>query len=133
MAYIWPDQDDRIKRAEAAIAVARAFPPPVEQGDGVDWIERRLALPQQAGVTRVIYHSIALQYFPSEGRQRVRDAIHAAGDRATPERPLAWLWMEFPGEVTSASLDLTCWPGGERQTLAQVHPHGAHVNWLADS
>jgi hypothetical protein len=129
MAYIWPDQEERIARASAAIAIARAFPPPVEQGDGAEWIERQLAMPQKAGVTRVIYHSIALQYFPPEGRKRVRDAIHAAGERASAERPLAWLWMEFPGQVTTASLDLTCWPGGESQTLAHVHPHGASVNW----
>ncbi len=129
LAYIWPDQDDRIARAKAAIAIAKAFPPRVAQGDGADWIEQQLLEPQPAGVTRVVYHSIALQYFPREGRQRVRDAIHAAGARATVERPLAWLSMEFAEAVTSASLDLTCWPGGERQTLAQVHPHGAHVNW----
>ncbi len=130
MAYIWPDQDDRIARASAAIALARAFPPPVEQGDGAEWIEQQLARPQPAGVTRVIYHSVALQYFPAEGRRRVHDAIHAAGDRATPERPLAWLSMEFPGQITTASLDLTCWPGGETNTLATAHPHGASITWL---
>ncbi len=133
LAYIWPDQDDRIARAKAAIAIAKAFPPRVVKSDGTKWIEEQLVLPQQAGVTRVVYHSIALQYFPAEARKRVRDAIHAAGNRATVERPLAWLSMEFAEAVTSASLDLTCWPGGERQTLAQVHPHGAHVNWLAGS
>lgn len=131
MAYIWPDQEDRVGRARAAIAIAKAYPPPVEQDDGVDWIERCLAMPQAQGVTRVVYHSIALQYFPPEGRQRVRDLIFAAGARATADRPLAWLSMEFPELVTAASLDLTCWPGGARSTLAHVHPHGAHVSWQA--
>jgi hypothetical protein len=130
LAYIWPDQTDRVARAEAAIAVARAFPPPVEAGDGAAWIERRLAEPQAAGVTRVVYHSVALQYFPREGRARVRATIEAAGAAATAERPLAWLSMEFPEIVTTAHLTLRCWPGDDAtETLALAHPHGARVDW----
>lgn len=131
LAYIWPDQGDRVARAEAAIAIARAFPPPVEPGDGADWIEARLAMPQQPGVTRLVYHSIALQYFPPEDRERVRLALAAAGACATPDRPLAWLSMEFHDQVTLAELRLTCWPGdGHHQLLARCHPHGARVEWL---
>lgn len=130
MAYIWPDQTLRVARAEAAIAIARAFPPPVEKGDGADWIEARLAEPQAEGVTRVVYHSIALQYFPPEGRARVKAAIEAAGAKATADSPLAWLSMEFPREVIAAELNLRRWPGsGTIETLAQVHPHGARVVW----
>lgn len=130
LAYIWPDQTLRIARAEAAIAIARAFPPPVAQGDGADWIEARLGEPQAPGVTRVVYHSIALQYFPPEGRARVKAAIEAAGAKASAERPLAWLSMEFPREVIAAELTLRSWPGsGTSDTLAQVHPHGARVVW----
>jgi hypothetical protein len=130
LAYIWPDQTDRVARAEAAIAVARAFPPPVEAGDGAAWIERALVKPQAEGVTRVVYHSVALQYFPPEGRARVRAAIEAAGAQATAERPLGWLSMEFPEVVTTAHLTLRCWPGdGATQMLALAHPHGAHVEW----
>lgn len=131
LAYIWPDQHDRVQRAEAAIAIAQRFPPPVEQGDGADWLESRLALPQQSCVTRIIYHSIALQYFPPEGRERVRAALAAAGERATPDRPLAWLSMEFHEKVTLADLRLTLWPGdGTHRLLARVHPHGAHIDWM---
>lgn len=131
LAYIWPDQIERVKRAEAAIAIAQRFPPPVEAGDGADWIESRLALPQQSGVTRIVYHSIALQYFPPEGRERVRAAIAAAGARATTERPLAWLSMEFHEQVTRSELRLTLWPGdGAHRLLARAHPHGAHIDWV---
>lgn len=130
LAYIWPDQTERVARAEAAIDVAQAFPPQVEAEDGAAWIERKLAEPQGEGVTRVVYHSVALQYFPPEGRARVKAAIEAAGARATGRRPLAWLSMEFPGRVTTAHLTLATWPGtGEIETLALAHPHGASVNW----
>ncbi len=132
LAYVWPDQPERLARIAAAIEIARAHPPCVDQADGADWIEARLGEPQDAGVTRIVYHSIALQYFPTEGRQRVIAAIKAAGARATRDRPLAWLSLEFTAEVTShALLRLQCWPGtGTLETLAHVHPHGTKIEWL---
>jgi hypothetical protein len=132
LAYVWPDQPTRLQRIAAAIDLARRFPPQLARGDGADWIEAQLAAPQEAGVTRVVYHSIALQYFPEAGRKRVIDAIRSAGESATPERPIAWLSMEFRAEVKEhALLRLQCWPGsGELETLAELHPHGAWINWL---
>jgi hypothetical protein len=132
LAYIWPDQKERVARAEAAMEIACRFPPPMEKGDGVAWLEAQLTRPQQAGVTRVIYHSVALQYFPAEGRRAVRALIEAAGAQATPERPLAWLSMEFPAKVTEAHLTLRCWPEeGAEALLALAHPHGAWIKWGA--
>jgi hypothetical protein len=132
LAYVWPDQPERLARIAAAIAVAHHHPPQVERGDGANWIERALAEPQEAGVTRVVYHSIALQYFPQAARERVITAIRQAGEKASADRPLAWLSMEFSAHVTThAVLSLQCWPGtGSRETLAHVHPHGAALTWL---
>jgi hypothetical protein len=132
LAYIWPDQTERVARAEAAIDVARAFPPPLDKGDGVAWLAAQLARTQKPGVTRVIYHSVALQYFPVEGRRAVRAMIEAAGADATPTRPFAWLSMEFPAKVTEAHLTLRSWPGsGAEDLLALAHPHGAWIKWGA--
>jgi hypothetical protein len=131
MAYIWPDQGERVARTDAAIAIAQAHPVLVDAGDGAEWVERQLAKPQAKGVTRVVFHSIALQYFPEAGRKRVTAAIKAAGASATAQRPVAWLCMEFPAMEARPELSLRCWPGGgARQILAYVHPHGASVNWL---
>ena len=133
LAYIWPDQTERVARAEAAIRLAQVYPPLVEKGDGAEWLAARLNMPQAEGVTRVIYHSIALQYFPEVGRRSVTAAIEAAGARATRSKPLAWLSMEFPSEVIAADLTLRCWPGdGETKLLAHTHPHGAHINWVKE-
>ncbi len=131
LAYVWPDQSERLARIAAAIDLAQLHPPSVERGDGADWIEARLAEPQEEGATRIIFHSIALQYFPADGRRRVVEAIKRAGDRATMQRPLAWLSMEFTAEVKAkAQLRLQTWPGqGALETLAQVHPHGAEIDW----
>lgn len=134
LAYIWPDQPERLARAEAAIRVAQASPPPLVKGDATELLVPLLAEPQAQGRTRVIFHSIALQYFPAEARVKVRELIEAAGARADAARPLAWLSMEFPAKVTEARLALRCWPGdGAEEILASVHPHGASVNWIASS
>ncbi len=131
MAYVWPDQAERVARTGAALNIAQAHPPRVEKGDGADWIGRKLDEPQDFGVTRVIYHSIALQYFPKTGQERVKSAIIEAGKHATQERPLAWLAMEFQSMTESPELTLHSWPGtGAREKLANCHPHGATIEWL---
>jgi hypothetical protein len=133
IAYIWPDQKDRITRTQTAIAMARTARPPVIRGDAVQLLGPLLNEPQEEERTRVIFHSIALQYLSEDQRVAVRDMIEAAGARATPARPLAWLSLEFQTVGTpQADLRLRCWPGtGVTETLAQVHPHGAHITWLA--
>jgi hypothetical protein len=129
LAYVWPDQHARVARAEAAIGLARACPPPIEQGDAAEWLEARLAIPQVEGTARIVFHSIVLQYLTPEGRKRVATALEKAGERATESRPLAWLSMEFHARVPMAELRLTTWPDGNMQILADVHPHGAVIRW----
>ena len=129
VTYIWPEQPERLARLERAMAIARAHPPRIDRADGADWIEERLAEPQAAGVTRVVFHSVALQYFPSAGRERVRAAITAAGAAATQERPLAWVAFEMDQAGGAMLLDLQTWPGGERSNLAICHPHATWVEW----
>ena len=111
MAYVWPDQRDRMTRTQTAIAMAQKTPPPLIKGDAMDLLAPLLAEQQAEGRTRVIYHSIALQYFTEEQRMAVRDMIEAAGARATPARPLAWLSLEFQTQgAPLAELRLRCWP-----------------------
>jgi hypothetical protein len=132
LAYIWPDQEERLARASAAIKLASEYPVHVDAADGAEWIEQKLLEPQASGTTRLIYHSIALQYFPAEGKARVKAAIKSAGEAATREHPLAWLSMEFPSMTEKVELSLRCWPGsGERELLAYCHPHGTWLEWLA--
>lgn len=134
LAYIWPDQTERVARAETAIIIARAWPPPIVKGDAAEFLVPLLAEPQEAGRTRVVFHSIVLQYLPPEAQARVRQTIEEAGARATADRPLAWLSMEFRDKVPTAELRLRCWPGAEgEETLAHVHPHGAQITWVAEN
>lgn len=130
-AYVWPDQPERGRRLNAALAAAIEEPPVVDRGDAADWLEVKLPLEPEHGVARVVMHSVAFQYFDPESQKRVADHLHAAGEQALARAPLAWLRFEKePGEEVH-SLRLRTWPGDE-QLLAWAHPHGRWVRWLAD-
>lgn len=131
LAYVWPDQPERLARLEAALAIAALDPPQIAQSGAADWIEASLALDAEPGVARVVMHSIAFQYFDAESQERVAAHIEAAGHRASETAPLAWLRYEMDMEAGRHALRLRTWPGGE-ELLAWVHPHGRFIHWLRD-
>ena len=129
MAYVWPEQTARVARAAAAIALAQAQPPAIDNADAADWVEAHVA--PAAGSVAVVYHSIAFQYFPPATKTRI--AAHLAGLVARADAPLAWLRMEMDdaSQAQLPTLRLTLWQGGApaEQLLAHAHPHGAFVRW----
>ncbi|MDO1560342.1 DUF2332 family protein [Brevundimonas sp. 2R-24] len=134
LAYVWADQRERVERLEAALGVARAHPPEVERADGADWLERVLKVEPEPGLCRVVMHTIALQYFPPEGRARVAAHLEQVGAQATEAAPLAWLAYEAAAAPDAegkrwAELTLTTWPGAGRRLLARGHPHGTFIAW----
>lgn len=132
LAYIWPDQPDRLARTTTAIALAAADPPPLDREDAAAWTERHLTPNPKPGLTRVLMHSIAFQYFPPESQARIHRHIAAIGAQATKTTPLAWLRLEVdPARDNKPTLHLTLWPGGTTRTLATASPHGHWVEWLA--
>ena len=131
IAYVWAEQAERLARLEAALALAAADPPRIEEGDAADWLESALPLTPEPGVTRVVMHSVAFHYFPDDTKRRVTAYVEAAGAAARADAPLAWLrYEEQPGDG-HFSLRLRTWPG-EEELLAWTHPHGRSVEWLAD-
>lgn len=129
-AYVWADQLDRMRRLEAAIALALAEGVTVEESDAVAWTIAQAA--PHNGAATVIYHSVFWQYMPPESQAALLAAIEAHGASASNDAPFAWLRMEPPpNDLANMELRLTLWPGGEDRLLARVHPHGAEVNWGA--
>ena len=130
LAYVWPDQRERVERLEAALKGAAANPPPLDSEDAAGWVERYLQ-PQQ-GTATVLFHSVAYQYFPAATQARIRRHMESAGRTASDTAPLAWLSYESEEVGEPMNLDLTLWPGGSRRRLAHAHPHGSSIGWLAD-
>lgn len=131
LAYCWPDQQERLARLEAAIKLARTFPPHIESGDAADWIEARLADPQAEGRARIVMHSVFWQYLPAPSQKRIEAAILGAASQASAASPLGWLSFEpNPGELGPMQLRLRLWPSRDNLHLATCHPHGTTINWI---
>ena len=129
MSFIWANEPARLDRLEQALGIARKRRPRVERGNAAPWLAEQLQAPQPAGLCRVIFHSMVLQYFSQEDRQAVAEAIDAAGSRATADRPLAWISYEWTRDRREVQLLLTSWPDGQTHHLATCHPYGASIDW----
>jgi hypothetical protein len=130
LAYIWPDQPERLARMSAALDLAAADPPRVDAADAADWLEARLSETPSTGVVRTVAHSIAFQYFPHETQGRIAAAMMRHGQDARADRPLAWLRFEADAEFGGrGSLRLRLWPGGEDEVLALADHHVRAVEW----
>ncbi len=127
-AYIWPDQPLRVERINAALEIAKATPPGMAAMDAADWVEAEIDEAPEMGVVRVLFHSIAYQYFPEDVKTRINARMEAAGRLATDAAPLAWLAFE---QVSDAGprLTLRLWPGGKEQVLAKAGAHVHKVKW----
>jgi hypothetical protein len=132
MAYLWPDQTERLARTETAIVLMRARPPRIDCAEAAQWVDAMLAQPAAIGQTRVFFHTIAHQYFPAETQHRIQTALNAAGTKARHDAPLAHISFEQHGN-DGPRLRVTIWPEGETRVLARADAHARRVTWLADS
>ena len=134
-SYVWPEATERMGRIDAARALAKERAPDVAAQDAGTFVTQALAAPQQKGTTWVLFHSIVWQYVPADQQQAVRDAVTRASNNAVAERPFAWLSLETNRETFQHELVVRYWDGcdaaGEKHLLANAHPHGAWVEWLA--
>ena len=131
-SYVWPEAAHRMARIDAASRMAAAMAPDVTQQDAGAFVVDALECEQEAGTTRVLFHSIVWQYVPDYQREQVEAAMAKAAERADAERPLAWLALETDPETFRHELTVRYWPGGgEPKLLAVAHPHGEWIEWLA--
>lgn len=134
LSYIWADQTERLARTAAGLDGLAAYGSVVSQGDAIEWLAQRLAVPH-AKHLHLVYHTIAWQYFPVAAKARGLALLDAAGARATPAAPLAHLAMEADAQEHGAALTLRLWQGGPVQdiALARVDFHGRWVEWATAS
>ena len=129
-AYIWPEFTERFARMDAAIAAAKTMPPEIERKRAVDFLREQLKRPQQPDTTRVLMHSVVWQYIPRDERDEIVEQMQTAGDKASEDKPLAWVSVEANRDTHRHELTVSYWPRGDmRKRLATAHPHGAWIEW----
>lgn len=128
LAHVWADQQPRLARMRRALEIARRDPARVDRGCAGDWLAARLAAPAVQG--RLVFHTIAAQYFPAAVRARVEAALREGGARAGATRPLAHLSMELE-DGAAAALRLRLWQGGPSRAwdLGRADPHARWIEW----
>jgi hypothetical protein len=131
LAYVWPDQPQRLAQLAAALDIVAVDPSTVDEGDAAEWLEARLKAEAEPGVCRVVLHSVAFQYFAREVQERIRARLEEAGRKASVAAPVAWLRLEKLREDEHFSLRLRSWPGADDELLAWSQPHGSWMEWLA--
>jgi hypothetical protein len=137
-ACVWPDQADRFRRLEAAIALARDDPPPVLVGDAIADLGPAIDA-RTGGGHPVVMNSWVLSYLSHDDRV----AFVAELDRIGATRDVSWISIETPAQTSGLPVadeltdsehtvvTMTRWRDGERSVahLATAHPHGYWMHW----
>jgi hypothetical protein len=128
---IWPEHRDRLRRLDAAIALARTDPPRVVRGDLNERLDELIAAaPPDA--TLVVYHSAVLWYVP--------EADRAAFTERVVHRPGHWISQEVPGVLPEVDARLRESPPDDaltytvaldRRPVAFSAVHGGWLRWLS--
>lgn len=131
LAYLWPDQPERLTRTRAAISVATR---PPDAGDAAPWLARRLA-EAQPGALHVVYSTIAAQYFPEATQAAIADHLGKAGLSATPDAPILHLALEADASTPGAGLTATLWAGDvpKQLHLGRADFHGRWIEWSPEA
>jgi hypothetical protein len=129
-AFLWADQPERMKRLDAALAMAQNGASNLVKEDAEAFVKSRLAA-RKPGQCFVLFHSVVWQYLPEEKKAVIDELVKQAGAFATPDMPLAWLSLEtLTNTDLHATLQLTFWPGGQTRHLARADFHGRWIEWL---
>ncbi|HVL33174.1 MAG TPA: DUF2332 domain-containing protein [Actinomycetota bacterium] len=126
-ACIWPEQRARFETFDAALSVARVFPPTLVQGDAIEFLPEIVAqAPRDAAVC--IFHSAFTAYLSQRSFERMRGLVQEVS------RDRRVLWIASEGLRSSRSLfDLAVpdAPAAGALTLADVRGDSRTARLLA--
>ena len=121
LAYLWPDQPHRQRLTEAAIDEIARTPHRIDRMDAGDWLTAQLATPSDH--LRVVFHTVAWQYFPQATAHKATEAMENAPS------PLVQIGLEADGKGDGGAVTLTHWPEGRTEFLGRADFHGRWINW----
>jgi hypothetical protein len=125
LSFVWPDQQERLERLQAAIEIMRRSPVTVDAADGIEWIAHA-AQPASRYAT-VAMHTVITEHMPREAREELRRIMVELGSAATHAAPFAWARMEVGRNAYETAV--TIWPSGNEQIIARSDGHAQDVEW----
>jgi hypothetical protein len=127
-SFVWPGQEGRLERLDAAIEAVRRQPPELVRGDLVELLPHALAERAPDALT-LVFQTAVVGYLSEAGWEQARSALTEAGR----EGGLALIWTDRPAPDVHShwGLWLQLWPGGEPELLAHADFHGAWLEWVA--
>jgi hypothetical protein len=129
-ACLWPEERERYQRLDAAIALARQYPPRVLKGDACDVLPDLLpTIPQRQAIC--LFHCFALNMGPVQVKERlIQTLLHVCR-----ERTIYLLSLEpFFSKEERTQLELFAYRKGEMvyyERLAECTFHGDGMEWFA--
>ena len=127
-ALVWPDQVERFARLETALAIYQEARPEIRTGDALELLPDAIArVPENEPVC--VYHTFVTYQFSEAMRRAFYNLLTVVGLRRK-----VWC-LSNEGSYDSLKTPLTLWRyhDGTLQDrqLADTHPHGAWIEWLA--
>ncbi|MGH2507284.1 MAG: DUF2332 domain-containing protein [Ktedonobacteraceae bacterium] len=129
-AAIWPEEVERQRTLDAALALARSVEVPVHKGDACDLLPELLAA-MPLTHTAVVWHSFAV----NQGPREVKELLHVQMAEASHQRPIYRIALEVEPAAPLPCLQLSEYQNGRmvsQEVLAHCALHGERMTWLAD-
>ncbi|QKJ18827.1 DUF2332 domain-containing protein [Microbacterium hominis] len=129
-ALVWPGEEGRAERVEAALDIVAADLPRIVAGDAAEpETLRALIASAPAGIPTVVTTPGVLPHVPRAGRERIRATLRGAD--------VTWVTIDPPAldAAWHPPLPIDAWGGfvlaRDAAPLASVDPLGAFVEWRA--
>jgi hypothetical protein len=128
-ALIWPEHTDRMALLDAALALARQYPPRIVAGDAGEMLPALLAQ-TPADATLCVYHGFTLNQMPAAARERILTRIAGFSRGRNLYRVALEWWPDNP----TPTIELFTYAGGQSHSelLGRCESHGRWVEWLAE-
>lgn len=128
---VWPEQDDRRRRLETAVAIARTDPPVLVKGDLLTDLPPLLGAAARHGEV-VVFHSAVIAYLEPRDRER----FHLMMTELVGDGACRWVSNEAPGVLPAVTATGAEPPVGrfvlglDGRAVAWTHGHGRSMTWL---